>query len=259
MTGRELQRNSGVLMIIFLIVLVSGTSGCIKVVRNSLEPVEGNPPGSEDRPGFSGPGTGMSGLQPKEGFGETRTEPGSAENVPVVLEASPIRPEDPYPLLHGVRITVANDTFREPRVIGFEKTYCLRSNASGLLVDVDRPPLILSFVAYPRNDCIENPHSCRSTLTSPVHRPHFTLTVRDNTTRDIVLEDGYGYKYSSGTENRTFRIYRGGTYHITLDGEFVDVWLGIATGASPLESEVLRNAEPAQTPVPPGYSDEYWY
>lgn len=257
---RQPFRTGWLIILILLIAGASCASGCIKMARNSLDPADREPGAGFDTASHQDSGNTEPGLPPGDTTAGSSADPGVTEEAPVVAEVAPILPDDPYPVIHGKRFGQEEDTCREPRAFAFEKTFFLRSNASGLRVNVEEPPLIVTFAATPQNDCIENPASCRSTLTSPVHRPHCTITVRDNATREIVLEDGYGYEYSAGTENRTLKIYRSGTYHITVAGEFLDLWMGIATGASPEGSFVLNTPAAAQTTAPvPDNSDGYWY
>jgi|GEM_PF-4862928 len=171
--------------------------------------------------------------------------PETAGTSSFVSDAPPDIPEDPYPLLHAVRLNSTPEALREERIPEFTRTCPLAANATGLLVRVDRAHLILSWNVVPQNDCLANPASCRGSLAHPVQRPHFTISVRDAaTTKELVLEDGYGRKYSSDT-NRTMKIYREGSYHITLTGEFLEMKLGIATGASPLAHEMDNRTVPA--------------
>jgi hypothetical protein len=121
------------------------------------------------------------------------------------------------------------------RYAEFSRTYVLRGNATGLVVNatVLEGPLWIAFDVKPLYDCLENVESCRGDNAKTISRPYFTLTVRDNRTREIVAEDGYGQEYSSQKTNRTIKIYGEGQYHLTLTGNSVDVTLAVATGAAP--------------------------
>jgi hypothetical protein len=88
-----------------------------------------------------------------------------------------------------------------------------------------------------------------------VNRPYFTITVRDNQTREIVAEDGYAREYSSQKNNRTIKIFGEGQYHLTLTGNFLDVILSIITGSSPSAPDTQSlSASPAPAhALPPEY------
>lgn len=182
-----------------------------------------------------------------------------------VLEVAPYTTPDPYPVMHATQF---NET-QEFSHLGsgdyqFTKLYILRGNATGLLIHVTKPPLYLIYTVSPDYDCTEDPDSCRGTLTKPVNRPYLTITVRDNATETIVAEDGYGREYSSdigtyeftisgwndngllssgesspteGTNTvypgpRFIKIYRAGTYHVTLEGNFLSVTMNVRTGSA---------------------------
>lgn len=174
----------------------------------------------------------------------------------IVTEVSPFLTPDPYPIIHGTRINatpVENPLYRIPE---FEKNYPLRGNTSGLLVNVVEPPLYIVYEVTPQYDCLENPESCRGNLNASVNLPYMTITVRDNQSHEIVAEDGFGRIYSSDTGRyeisitaldsagktitttsypgpRYIKIYKGGVYDVTIEGNFLDVKVRILTGTSP--------------------------
>jgi hypothetical protein len=194
----------------------------------------------------------------------------------LVIEVLPIVTPDPYPVLHGTRI---NDTAlysRLDRISEFDKTYILRGNATGLLVNVVEGPLYIVFEVKPMFDCLASPSSCRGNMENPVQRPYMTITVRDNTTHEIIAKDGYAREFSSDTGSyqitveseegsststpgpRYIIIYKEGTFHITLEGNYLDVSLRVATGASPTTQElVVSGAAPAPAPSTP--EEEGWW
>ncbi len=226
-----------VLFTILLACLVC-SSGCIKLVQKSSAADPGSDPG---------PDAGLTNADLLYQQAPVQPEPpvpGTSDTASFVTDSAPVIPEDPYPQLHAVRLNITPEALREERIPEFTRTYTLAANATGLLVRVDRAPLILTYNVMPQNNCLTNPASCRGSLGHPVQRPHFTITVRDNKTKEIVLEDGYGRKFSSGT-NRTLKIYSEGMYHITLSGEFLDIRLGIATGASPLVGGLVNTTAPS--------------
>jgi hypothetical protein len=98
--------------------------------------------------------------------------------------------------------------------------------------------LWISFDVKPLFDCLDDPESCRGSGTKTINPPYFVLTIRDNQTRVIVAENGYGREYSSQKENRTINIYDEGRYHLTLTGNSVDVTLSVATGTAPLMTDL---------------------
>ena len=166
----------------------------------------------------------------------------------VVIAALPDLPPDPYPVQHAVNINVSPDLSRHKKAADFTQTYILRGNSTGLIVNatVLKGPLWIYFDVKPLYDCLDDPDSCRGTVTKSISRPYFTLTVRDNQTRGIIAEDGYGGIYSSQKTNRTIKIFGEGRYHLTLTGNSVDVTLSIATGSA----STVPAAQPSDTTSP---------
>ena len=180
------------------------------------------------------------------------------EKSAAVTEANPIVTTDPYPILHGTRINsteLVNPILCDTCGYEFQKNYKLRGNAAGLIVNVVEGPLYIIYTVAPQNDCMTNPSTCRGDLAKSVNRPYLTITVRDNQTQEVIAEDGYGREYSSdtgtyefeistktddGTEitdtrtpgPRVIKIFREGTYHLTIQGNFLDTNIMIRTGAS---------------------------
>lgn len=199
----------------------------------------------------------------------------------LVTDAAPILPPDPYPIQHGTRINETPQNNPLNRVPDFTRTYAFDGNATGMIINVTKGPLILSFVVTPKYDCMTDPESCKGSLEASVNRPWMTITIRDNQTHEIVAEDGYGRIYSSDTGSydysksitstdphyaehttttvkvtttpRHITIYKEGTYHVTLTGAYLDATLSVATGASPLASDTQSSAtspSPAHTVSP---------
>lgn len=181
-----------------------------------------------------------------------------------VIEVEPILTPDPYPVMHGTRINSTPTTDRFNRNVEFQKTYHLTGNAEGLLVNVPEGPLYIVYTVSPQNDCLTG--SCKGDMTKPVQRPYMTITVRDNETHEIVAQDGYAREFSSDTGKyewsftskstmdsllssasyadetitsspgpRYIPIYKEGTFHITIEGEYIDADLKILAGPT-LES-----------------------
>lgn len=178
-----------------------------------------------------------------------------------VIEVAPILTPDPYPILHGTRINATPQSDRLNRAQIFEKTYHLTGGAEGLLVNVVEGPMYIVYVVTPQNDCLASPGSCKGDMEKPVQRPYMTITVRDNETQEIIVQDGYAREYSSDTGNYEFSytskstvdtllssasyaettttstpgpryipIYKEGTIHITIEGAYADADLEILTG-----------------------------
>lgn len=265
---------TGFLVLLLAALAISG--GCIRMVQNGID-AQGTPGDSLPESMNTDASSAISGaLVPSaapSGMGTVPAGSGPASVIEVDPEVTP----DPYPVMHGTRF---NDTWNFSHLGGpgyvFEKTYDLRSNATGLLVNVTKGPLYILYEVTPQNDCLKTPDSCRGDMTKPVNRPYLTITVRDNATREIVARDGYGREYSSDTglytfeltgENadgilssggsdgtntiypvpRSIKIYREGVFRITFEGDFLSVDVKIRTGAEPLKSE---SAIP-DTPSPP--------
>ena len=194
----------------------------------------------------------------------------------LVIEVTPIVTPDPYPVLHGTRINETLQSSRLDRISEFEKTYTLRGNATGLLVNVVEGPLYIAFEVKPMFDCLASPTSCRGNMENPVQRPYMTITVRDNATHEIIAKDGYAREFSSDTGSyqitveseegsststpgpRYIIIYKEGTFHITLEGNYLDVSLRVATGASPTTQELVVSGA-APTPAPSTPEEEEWW
>lgn len=162
----------------------------------------------------------------------------------LVTDALPELTPDPYPVQYSRQFNATIDPSRYVRAPEFKKTFILRGNSTGLSVNATslKGPLWISFTVKPLYDCLNNPDSCKGEVKKTISRPYFTLTVRDNQTRAIVAEEGYGREFSSQTENKTLKIYREGRYHLTLTGESIDVTLSITTGTAPTQSVAQASA-----------------
>ncbi|PKG32868.1 hypothetical protein, partial [Methanoregula sp.] len=168
----------------------------------------------------------------------------SKTTTDLVTDAPPELTPDPYPGQHSRQFNITIDPSRYVRSPEFKKTYVLRGNSTGLSVNATslKGPLWITFTVKPLYDCLNNPDSCKGEVKKSISRPYFALTVRDNQTRAIVAEDGYGREFSSQTENKTMKIFREGRYHLTLTGESVDVTLSITTGTAPVQSVAQASA-----------------
>lgn len=221
-----------IMLLVFMVFLVVTTSGCIKLLQQSAG-------------GEKGTGADVSHLNVSDN-GTRTASPTRAKSIPptqpvpvitatpssLVMDAAPILTPDPYPLLHATRINQTNESNELSPPAEFTRTYTLRGEAVGLLVNVTQAPLLISFDVNPMYDCLDNPDSCRGDLRNPMVQPYFTLTIRDNQTLEIVAEDGYGRVYSSQKTDREIKIFSTGQYHLTFTGNYLDVTLSITTGAA---------------------------
>jgi len=227
------KKTVSIVILVFMVFLVVTTSGCIKLLQQSAG-------------GEKGSGAEVSHLNVSDN--STRTaSPTRAKSIPstrpvpvitatpssLVMDAAPILTPDPYPLLHATRINQTSENNSISRTAEFTKTYTPRGESVGLLVNVTQAPLVISFDVNPMYDCVDDPDSCKGDLLNPKVQPFFSITVRDNQTREIVAEDGYGRIYSSQKTDREIKIFSTGQYHLTLTGNQLDVTLSITTGASP--------------------------
>lgn len=264
---RSLLVHTVVILILLGLSVVS--SGCIKYVP-TLTP--------EVAPTFAEanatvPATQVSPPQSEVTFVELTPSKSSA-----VEEVAPVLTPDPYPIIHGTQL---NQTLKEDPVYSgppyeFEKTYIFRGNATGLRVNVAEGPLYLIYTVTPQNDCLMTPGSCRGDKTKSINRPYLTITVRDNQTRDVIAEDGYGREFSSDTGKATYsntgsgtpdgllssatygdvsvtsepgprviKIYKEGTFDITFEGNFLDIDLKVKTGATASGTSAAAASSPA--------------
>jgi hypothetical protein len=261
--------------VLILIIVTTCTSGCIRMFQQgtdtassgdatSLNTAEMNSTSVAPRNTSAPPAPPVAAMTPAKSS--------------VVTEVAPIRTVDPYPIIHGTRINETapeNPLYRTP---DFEKRYHLAGNATGLLVNAPDGPLYIVFEVIPLNDCLINPTNCRGDLLTPINRPYMTITVRDNQTGEIVAQDGFGQIYSSDTGRYKFSytsqnkdsllssgysqesetstssepgpryipIYKEGTFHITIEGNFLDVNVWILTGDSPSQLEINNGVMPVK-------------
>jgi len=247
-------------MVLVLLAATICSGGCInKIMQKSTDTTQAEEGSSRNTTGLN-----ITPAQPKITTGSHQQAP-VVEMTPaksnVVTEVSPFQTPDPYPILHGTRINaspIENPLYRNPE---FEKNYPLDGNMTGLLVNVVEAPLYIVYQVTPKFDCMVNPESCRGKLAASVNRPYMTMTVRDNQTHEIVAQDGYGREFSSDTGRyeitissiddagktvttkaspgpRYIAIYKEGLYHITIEGNYLEVNVQILTGAIPSRLDV---------------------
>lgn len=290
-TMSEMRRHHGekrAIMVCFIVLMLAATivtSGCI----NKVMPGASTEPTPEISLQITPVIENQSAL-PAAAYAPVAQIP-VVEMTPVkseaVIEVAPILTPDPYPLMHGTRINATPLSDRLNRAQIFKKTYHLTGGAEGLLVNVAEGPMYIVYIVTPQNDCLASPGSCLGDMTKPVQRPYMTLTVRDNQTHEILVQDGYAREYSSDTGNYEFSvtskstvdtllssasytettttstpgpryipIYKEGTFHITIEGAYADADLEILAGPT---LEGLTETDLATAPtgeIPP--EEEEW-
>jgi len=228
------------LVLAILIFTIAMIPGCLKIAQQYSDdrPSEGSATQPHDAIRF--PTTPHDTVTPTA----SETAVSARTTTDLVTDALPELTPNPYPGQHSRQFNTTTDPSRYVRTPEFKKTYILRGNSTGLSVNATslKGPLWISFTVKPLYDCLNNPDSCKGEVKKTISRPYFALTVRDNQTRAIVAEDGYGREFSSQTENKTLKIYREGRYHLTLTGESVDVTLSITTGTAPAQSAAQASA-----------------
>lgn len=256
-TGSGREKAGYIYFLIFLVLISAGSCGCIKIMQQSVASNDiQNTDVLHTSPARTiAPVPSINAAQ--KSLPSNPTLPVTATTPGLVTDAAPVLPPDPYPMLHGMQINETSQTTRHLRYAEFTRTYVLRGNATGLVVNatVLEGPLRIWFDVKPLYDCLEDPESCRGDLAKPVNRPYFTLTVRDNQTRFIVAEDGFGREFSSQKDNRVVKLYGEGQYHLTLTGNSVDVTLSVATGAAPPVSDI--QSPPVSPALTKAMSPEY--
>ncbi|MDO9325896.1 MAG: hypothetical protein Q7T80_13185 [Methanoregula sp.] len=261
-------------MVLLAAMIVS--SGCIKMVQKNTEPapvetvVPLNTTGMNVTSSLPGPDVGSLQLVPVAKMTPAKSE--------AVIEVAPFLTPNPYPVIHGVNINATPQYNRLDRNAEFEKTYSLKGNAIGLLVNVVQGPLYIVYTVTPKYDCLKSPESCRGNMKTPATRPYMTIIVRDNETHEIVADGGYAREYSSDTGRYEFiiesknaddttttstttpgprylAIYKEGTYQVTIEGNYLDMNVKILTGAMPTRLDIGNGDTSAQESVSP---DDEW-
>jgi len=137
---------------------------------------------------------------------ETPTPPPTPTQRGTYAEsATPIRDPNPYVLpYHSTYYNPKDRTF--PTI--FQQSYRLNFQYEAVYAQVLEAPFIIDFAVSPGSD-------------SPI-RSFFLITVRDNTTQQLLAQDGYFRTYSSNSPKRLI-FSSPGTYHINMYGGFVTV------------------------------------
>lgn len=267
-----------ILFTLVLLLLFMTSAGCLKTVQKSIDGSNQDssilPTPSDDTSDFTNKGLPVTVGTPLA----TPLPKITPQKSNITSVALPILTPDPYPILHGTRINETPQYRFLDRAPEYEQTYHLRGNATGLLVNVVEGPLYIVYVVSPQLDCLVSPASCRGSMKVPATRPYLKITVRDDQTHEIVAEGGYGREFSSDTGKYTITvetkegsttstpgpryipIYKEGKYHLTVEGNYLDVDLSIITGTSPdpldmsMQSQSGQPAAPVAIPPP----EEEW-
>ena len=140
---------------------------------------------------------------------ETTLPPTTPPPMAWAVAAKPI--EDPNPYVLPYYSTVYNPAGKVFPVI-FDQSYDFKYQYEAVVAHADKAPLIIDFAVSPGS-------------TTPI-RSFFLITVRDNTTRQLLAQDGYFRTYSDNSPKRLY-FSSPGTYHINMYGAFVGVDLTI--------------------------------
>jgi hypothetical protein len=239
------RRNAGILLLLLMIGLMAGSCGCVRLMQQQSG--DGVAPASPTET-TAAPASGSAGATP--GPGTTTAVRPSPTATPgpdlQVYSAAPDVTPDLYPVQHGTRI---NQTGLMPRYVTplVTRTYALGGAPVGLGVNVTNGPFLIYFTINPKVDCLSDPDSCRGTLGATVNRPYCTITVTDNQTHNVVAKDGYAREFSSNRTDRSITIYGAGQYLITLEGNYLDITLSLASG----DPTPVPTAAPAGKTTPP--------
>jgi hypothetical protein len=231
------------------VVLSACTPGCVKVTKpGEKDPASGQPVDIPD------PRV----IPPDEQAPPATLPPVVPAGTPVVVVTTPFRgssvtevlpdlPPDPYQVSNGSvpESIESGKTILTP--IYHASFTDMRNESQGLLVDVVTPPLRISYTVTKRNwaDYKGKP------LSDNPRWSYFVVTVRDNATRQLLGEDGFGHVYSMD-EKKEMYFYRQGTYHVTFIGNMVDATIMLSTGDAPDQVRPLVTP----TPVPPPPDEE---
>jgi hypothetical protein len=228
--GMILTHNNTWIMFLVLIVICSG---CIEMGAND-ESAQGitlpaTPIPATPMLTISPSSTGMTTAQPAVNI------PAPGKSMDAVSYTDPIPPKNA--ISREYRNLTSNDTPLEvPGYYSaneiFQGSYILQNNNIGLLANISSAPFIIDVHIGPGS---QNPNDS-----------FFVITLRDNKTKKIVGEDGYGRLYSAETDKHL--IFRSpGVYHINLYGDRVWVAISVKAGGGGYQ-------EVQVTPVP--YSEE---
>jgi hypothetical protein len=124
------------------------------------------------------------------------------------VAATPIRDPNYYPLPYYSTVYDPRASNLPPVI--FQQSYEFNFQYEAVVAKVNRAPLIIDFAVSPGSS-------------SPI-RSFFLITVRENSTKKLLAQDGYFRTYSAQSPKRLI-FSSPGTYHINMYGSFVNVVL----------------------------------
>lgn len=225
-----MNRPSGVLVILIVVMLVLSTAGCIS-------------PPKDTSPGSGGSGSTIGGYQPGTGgtprpgqttAGATPAPGGSGGNVTVPATLQQVTPYSLEPIRTNPPGNWVPVTTQTPIVYQYHDVFnqSIRFNYTSLAYayNLSMPPLTIDLTMKPdyitRKIWYENRTGTRQgvneTVTEISPDAWFELTVRDRDTGEIVLSDGFGKQYDVRTQKRDV-IRESGSYQFDLRGNGIDV------------------------------------
>ncbi|NMB78858.1 MAG: hypothetical protein GYA23_07155 [Methanomicrobiales archaeon] len=237
-------------LVLLLLLLSLASAGC---VRSAQKMLDGDEPAaiysstgdlSDPKTSFAGAPVSPSQLSP------AGTNPHTADSglAAEVVSAYPYVTPDPYRLPyrdHGNWSTT--EPVRVPKTPQFTRSFKLRSNSTAVKINVTQAPLIIGLAFTPQ--WTDPDHTATDGVNSFVYSKAVVSVYHDGSGAAIA-RDGFGNGYSSDLE-KTIRIYREGTYVITLTGDFIDVTMSVTTGTAASPSG-------ASSGEAPGNPDDDW-
>ena len=199
-------------IILMLIIFIMASAGCAEL------PVENIPflPQSEDSPTDESiaeqNSTVVSYMTRVTPYATTE----APEEEPEGFESSTQKPETEYKTL-------------------FQKKMRFQYNVTALDYDLKVPPMIFNIIVYPDMISIikegyssygtKERYEYKKMIPNPIAK--LTLTVYDQITKEVVIEQSYG-PFNSDKETDTFKIFSAGKYHIEITGNSVDTDITIS-------------------------------
>ncbi|MEA2034481.1 MAG: hypothetical protein U9N40_03170 [Euryarchaeota archaeon] len=120
----------------------------------------------------------------------------------------------------------------------FQKEMRFQYNAIALDYDLKVPPMIFHIIACPdmmsttkegySSYGSKEKYEYQKQIPNPIAK--LTLTVYDQITKEVVIEQSYG-PFNSGKETDIFKIFSAGEYHIEITGNSVDTDITISAPA----------------------------
>jgi hypothetical protein len=233
--------------IIFLLLLLVSSAGCIKLAQKNLDH-SAVPQNSGDQPSQSAPEF----SQPAPDAPVVTQSTTGVQLVSGVNTVDPVYPEDYYRTVRnlsgkngemGARLLRQSVQSQTPL---YKFHYSPQFNATAILVNVTKGPLIVYFKATPKQ---KDPRIS-----------FVVVTVRDFNTKSVVAEEQIDQIPKTDTtdqdnsdQGKQIEIFGEGLYHINVYGNQCDVDISIFTGDSQIHQ---ANPVSGLTPVPQS-SDEY--